>query len=264
MRRTDTLDEVTLDVLSLGAVRTPTAWVRPGHIGYVGPDLGTIPHAPSVAMLSVGLDAPLLLHTAHGPVRTRSCFAPARTTQRIVANEGWILALFIDPAGAPATMIADEMTRAMGTFGLGHRRERELVELCGGVVDPDLVYARAVAGRRPVADPRIAEVAAAIRAEPENVLRADRIAADLGLSTGHFLRLFGAHCGTTFRGYQRWNRMISVVRGAVGGHDLTRLAVDAGFATPSHFSETFRDMIGIPATTVLRAGIRFDLGASAS
>lgn len=253
---------MTFGAVSLGAVRTPTAWVRPGHIGYVGPDLGPVAHTPSVAMLSVGLDAPLLLHSAHGPVLARSCFAPARTTQRIVASEGWILVLFVDPAGAPATMIADEMTGAMSAFGLGHRRERELVELCRGpVVDPDLVYARAVAGRRPVADPRIAEVAAAIRAEPEQVLRADLIAANLGLSTSHFLRLFGAHCGTTFRGYQRWNRMISVVRGAIGGHDLTRSAIDAGFATPSHFSETFRGMIGLPATTVLRAGIRFDVGA---
>lgn len=33
-----------------------------------------------------------------------------------------------------------------------------------------------------------------------------------------------------------------------------------GFATPSHFSETFRDMIGLSATDMLRAGIRFDLG----
>ncbi|MGW6422645.1 helix-turn-helix domain-containing protein [Nocardia sp. NPDC055053] len=241
--------------------RTPTAWVRPGHIGYVGPDLGVDPHAPSVAMLTVGLDGPLVLHTPHGPVRTSSSFAPARTAHRIVATEGWILALFVDPAGAPATLISDEMTAAAGAFGLRHRREGELVELCrAAVVDPDRVYARAVAGASPVTDPRIAKLAAAIRDEPANALRADHIAADMGLSTGHFLHLFARHCGTTFRGYQRWNRMISAVSSAVAGHDLTRSALDAGFATPSHFSESFRDMIGLSATTMLRAGIRFDLG----
>lgn len=69
-----------------------------------------------------------------------------------------------------------------------------------------------------------------------------------------------ASYGTTCRGYQRWSRIIRTVRSAVAGHDLTRAAIDAGFATPSHFSENFRDMIGLSATEMLRAGIRFDLG----
>lgn len=239
------------------------AWARPGHVGYIGPDLGVDPHSPSVAMLSVGLDAPLVLHTAQGPIRTGSSFAPARTTQRIVATQGWILALFVDPMGAPATAIADEMSSAAGPFGLAHRRERELVELCRcPIVDPDHIYARAITGPAPVTDPRIGQVAATIRSDPARSFRADHIAANLGLSTTYFLRLFAQQCGTTFRGYQRWNRMIHTVRGAAAGHDLTRSALDAGFATPSHFSETFRDMIGLSATRMLRAGIRFDLGTS--
>lgn len=246
-----------------GSPRTPVAWMRPGHIGYVGPDLGVAPHAPSVAMLSVGLTAPLVLHTTtHGQIRTGSSFAPARTTQRAVATEGWILTLFVDPAGAPATAIADEMTATAGPFGLAHRQERQLVELChSDDVDPERIYATAVAGPAPVIDPRIEQVAAAIRSDPARTFRADHIAANLGLSTTHFLRLFTQQCGTTFRGYQRWNRLIQTIRDTVAGHDLTRSAMDAGFATPSHFSETFRDMIGLPATTMLRAGIRFDLGS---
>lgn len=238
--------------------------MRPSHVGYIGPDLGVDPHSPSVAMLSVGLDGPLVLQSAgKGQIRTRSSFAPARTTQRIVATEGWILTLFVDPAGLPATAIADEMTSTDGPFGLNHRRERDLVELCRGEgVDPDRIYARAIAGPAPVADPRIAQVAATIRSDPSRTFRADRIAANLGLSTTHFLRRFTQQYGTTFRGYQRWNRIIHTVRGAVAGQDLTRSAIDAGFATPSHFSETFRDMIGLSATTILRAGIRFDLGTS--
>ncbi|AHH18238.1 putative transcriptional regulator [Nocardia nova SH22a] len=242
------------------------AWVRPGHVGYVGPDLGVEPHSPAVAMLSVGLHGPLLVHTgAHGRIRTGSSFAPARTTQRLVAIEGWILALFVEPAGAPATAIADEMTSSAGLFGLGHRRERELVELClAESVDPDRIYARAVAGPTPATDPRIEEVATTIRDHPDRIFRADRIAANMGLSTTHFLRLFSQQYGTTFRGYQRWSRIIRTVRSAVAGHDLTRAAIDAGFATPSHFSETFRDMIGLSATDMLRAGIRFDLGTTSA
>ncbi|MEU0539436.1 AraC family transcriptional regulator [Nocardia sp. NPDC005978] len=234
--------------------------MRPGHIGYVGPDLGVDRHAPAVAMLSVGLDAPLELHTgAHGVIRTRSSFAPARTPHRIVATAGWILALFVEPAGIPA--IADEMNRTAGPFGLHHRRERELIRLCAAErPDPDRIYRLAITGEARPADPRIEAVANAIRAHPARTFRADRVAAGLGLSTTHFLRLFAEQYGTTFRGYQRWVRMSRTIRDAITGTDLTRSAIDAGFATPSHFSETFRDLIGLPATTMLRAGIRFDLG----
>ncbi|MGV9412618.1 helix-turn-helix transcriptional regulator [Nocardia sp. NPDC003693] len=244
------------------AARTPTAWMRPGHIGYIGPDLGVDPHAPAVAMLSIGLDAPLELHTgAQGVIHTRSSFAPARTPHRIVATAGWILALFVEPAGIPAGAIADEMTGAAGPFGLSHRRERELIRLCAAERPvPEHIYALAIAGAPTPADPRIEVVAAAIRADPARTFRADRVAAELGLSTTHFLRLFAEQYGTSFRGYQRWNRMARAVRGAITGADLTRSAIDAGFATPSHFSETFRDLIGLSATTMLRAGIRFDLG----
>ncbi|WP_280438574.1 helix-turn-helix domain-containing protein [Nocardia cyriacigeorgica] len=47
-------------------------------------------------------------------------------------------------------------------------------------------------------------------------------------------------------------------RGGGGGtaapHDLTRAAVDAGFASPSHFSDVFRAMFGLTPTAFLGVG----------
>lgn len=237
-------------------------WLRPGHVGYIGPELGVDLHSVSVAVLSVGLNGPFVLETAaHGQIRTRSSFAPARASHRVVAPERWILLLFVDPAGTPATGIAGEMTATAGPYGLTHRREQELVELCrGDDVDPDRIFAQAIAGPVPVADPRIEWAAAAIRRNPNQTFRAETIAANLGLSTTHFLRLFAQRSGTTFRGYQRWTRVVHALRDAATGRDLTRSATDAGFATPSHFSETFHHMFGLSATALLRSGIRFDLG----
>lgn len=247
-----------------GPAISPMVWLRPGHVGYIGPELGVDPHSVSVAVLSVGLDGPFVLETAaHGEIRTGSSFAPARTVHRVVAPGKWILLLFVDPAGAPATAIAEEMTATAGPYGLGHRREQELVELCReDDVDPDRIFTRAVAGPAPVADPRIEWVAATIRRDPNRMFRAETIAANLGLSTSHFLRVFVQQYGTTFRGYQRWARVIHALRDTAAGRDLTRSATDAGFATPSHFSETFHGMFGLSATALLRSGIRFDLGTS--
>lgn len=236
--------------------------MRPGHIGYIGPELGVDPHSPSVAVLSVGVEQPFVLETAaHGDIHTSSAFSPARAVHRVVSPEARILLLFIDPAGAPAAGVAQEMTATAGPYGLSHRHERELIELCGrDLIEPDRIFARATAGSAQFADPRIDRVAAAIRHDPNRTFRAETIAANLGLSTTHFLRLFTQQSGTTFRGYQRWTRVIQTMRDAANGHDLTRSATDAGFATPSHFSETFHHMFGLSATAVLRTGLRFDFG----
>lgn len=71
--------------------------------------------------------------------------------------------------------------------------------------------------------------------------------------------MFAHHTGTTFRRYQQWSRVLHVVRGISAGHDLTRCAADAGFASPSHLSDSFRQNLGTTATTVFGSRIRFEL-----
>ncbi|MFC4373675.1 helix-turn-helix domain-containing protein [Nocardia halotolerans] len=248
-----------------GPPRSPLVWIRPGHAGYIGPEIGVDPHSTSVAVFCAGLDGPFVLETAtHGELRTGSALAPARAVHRVNAPEAWILLLFVDIAGSPATAIAAEMTSTVGPYRLGHRREAELVELCrAGEVSPERIFAAAAPGRTQLIDPRIESVAHAIRRNPQRTFRADTVAARLDLSTSHFLRLFAQQCGTTFRRYQQWSRVMHAIRAVADGHDLTRCAIDAGFATPSHFSETVHRMFGTSLTRILRAGVRFDLGTSA-
>lgn len=244
-----------------GLARSPLVWIRPGHAGYLGHELGVDPHSTSVAVLSVGLTGPFVLETAtHGEIRARSALAPARAVHRVNSRDDPILLMFVDIIDSPAAAIAAEMTSTVGPFGLGHRRERELIELCTSAeVDPDAIFGLLVTGRTHPVDPRIAAVAASIRRNPGQTFRAEVVAARLDLSTSHFLRLFAQQCGTTFRRYQQWARMVHALRGIADGHDLTRCAVDAGFATPSHFSETVHRMFGAPVSRLLRHDVRFDV-----
>jgi AraC-like DNA-binding protein len=234
---------------------SPVAWIRPGQAGYIGPDLGVDLHSASVGVLTVGLDAPFVVETPeHGAIRTRSVYAPARAQHRVIAPEGRILLLFTENGMASA------MRQRIGPYGLGHRLERELIAACRHDADPSVL--RYLGGIGPGAsDRRISRVVDEIRDDPARILRAEHSAQDLGMSTPYFLRMFARHTGTTFRRYQQWNRLLEAARGIAAGHALTRCAADAGFASPSHLSDTFHETLGTTATAVLGSRVRFELDA---
>jgi AraC-like DNA-binding protein len=236
------------------ASSAPVAWIRAGQAGYIGPDLGVDLHSASVGVLTIGLDAPLVVETgAHGTLVTRSVYAPARAAHRVVASEGRILLLFSDSDG-PAAAMRD----FAGPYGLGHRAERELIAACRDDPEPDLL--RALAGPVPLGgDPRVRRVVGWMREDPAKVLHAEQSAYRVGLSTPHFLRLFARHTGTTFRRYQQWNRLLEAARGIAVGHSLTRCAADAGFASPSHLSDTFHETLGTTASAVLGSRVQFEV-----
>ncbi|MGW6447508.1 helix-turn-helix domain-containing protein [Lentzea sp. NPDC055074] len=100
-----------------------------------------------------------------------------------------------------------------------------------------------------LADDRVRAALGLLRAHP--CLSAPQVAAELSLSTSRFLHLFSAHAGTSFRRYRLWARMLRVAAATSEGADLTRASAEAGFASPSHFSDAFHDMFGLTASTLL-------------
>jgi AraC-like DNA-binding protein len=82
-------------------------------------------------------------------------------------------------------------------------------------------------------------------------LSAERLAAEIGLSVSTFLRLFRAETGTTFRRYRLWTRMLRVATLLERWPDLSTAAVEAGFASPSHFSSAFHAMFGLRPSRLL-------------
>jgi AraC-like DNA-binding protein len=105
-----------------------------------------------------------------------------------------------------------------------------------------------------LADDRIRTALGILQAHP--CLSAPQVAAELSLSTSRFLHLFSAQAGTSFRRYRLWARMLRVAAATARGTDLTRASVEAGFASPSHFSDSFRDMFGLTASTLLAKNVR--------
>jgi AraC-like DNA-binding protein len=237
--------------------KPPAVWVSYGHAIYLGPSLGLAPHSAAVDCLALGVETGFIVRSPefedHG---VRSVLVPARSRHQILSAEGLMMFAYFDPGGARARECRRRMAGAEHGFGFNHDAETELIRLCC-IQSPDPVKVLDCAAQRVVGaiDPRIAAAIDMIRTEPARSDPAAEIARKVGLSRSYFLRLFTAQTGTSFRRYRMWARMLYVVQQISHGYDLTGAAIEAGFASPSHFSDTFNDMFGLTASKLLNTGV---------
>jgi methylphosphotriester-DNA--protein-cysteine methyltransferase len=246
----------------------PTLWVTLGQATYLGPSIRHGRHSGAVDCLAVGVDAPFVLETtAASSEPRRLAYIPARTPNRLLAA-GWMLFIYLDPASPSARTVRarfDAHRDAVSDDSPGE-------DLVTGYLqqtrtpDPGRVLCLLTeadprtSGTRPDAatpprprpvDPRIRDAMAFLRSRPSTSTSAAQVASAVGLSTSRFLHLFSEHAGTSFRRYRLWSRMLSVGQSVAAGHTLTRAASDAGFASPSHFSDAFRNLFGLSAIELL-------------
>jgi transcriptional regulator GlxA family with amidase domain len=168
-----------------------------------------------------------------------------------------VLFYYLDPRSVAAAHLRAAMSEPTAPVAARHRDEETLIAHLNqsGLPDPRELR-RIIVGEqaRAVIDERIRAVLNTIVDQPAGRLAAADLAADLGISTSRFLHLFSANAGTSFRRYRLWARLLSVAGAVADGVDLTRAAVDAGFASASHFSDTFRTLFGLTATELLAKG----------
>lgn len=241
--------------------RTATLWLGTGYACYLGASLRLDAHSGSVQCLAVGVDAPFTLRTAELGERTvRSALIPPRRVHRVLAHGERMLFCYFDPGSPRARGTLARMASIEHGIGFAHDAESELIASAESA-DPDPMRILDCAGGRVSApiDARIVEAIATLRANPGSTVDAGELAAAVHLSTSRFLHLFSAHAGTSFRRYRLWVRMVHVGAAVSKGRDLTTASADAGFASPSHFSDAFHTMCGLTATALLASGARIVL-----
>ena len=235
----------------------PAIWVSCGHAVYLGPSLELAPHSTGVDCLALGIDTSFILRRPDCEDHpTRSVLVPARSMHQIVSVEGLMMFAYFDPSSACARECRQRMESAESGFGFDHRAEADLIRLCRNrSPDPVRLLDCAAGSQVGAIHPRIAAAIETIRAQPGRSEAAVEIARRAALSRSYFLRLFAAQTGTSLRRYRLWARMLHVMQRVSDGHDLTGAAIEAGFASPSHFSDAFNRMFGLSATTLLATGI---------
>lgn len=238
----------------------PTVWIWPGYAAYWGPSLQLGTHSGSVHCFALGLDAPFQLHSAGTPARlARSALIPARRPHRLTAGDGRMVFFYVDPSSAGSGHLRDRMLDQAAAIAYDHRDESEMIADWASEPPPDPAALRQrVLGPEEASpmDERIRQALQIMGSRPGEQLSADALAAEVGLSASRFLHLFSAHAGTSFRRYRLWLRMRHAASALSQGADLTLAATEAGFASPSHFSDAFRAMFGLTATELLAGRTR--------
>jgi AraC-like DNA-binding protein len=208
-----------------------------------------------VACLALGLDGTFRIEVAGRKVDgLRSALIPPRVPNKITADGQAMAFCYLDPATASADACRAQM-KDDDPIATDHQIEDILLDLAVHGRAGELIQA-ATARRIPdPTDPRIVTATRTLHSPGGIETPAETLATQAGVSLSRFLHLFVAQTGTGIRCYRRWARMILVAEVIAKGGDLTRAAADAGFATPSHFSSSFRRMFGLTPTRLMGNGI---------
>lgn len=242
-------------VAALPETGCPALWLWPGQAVYAGPSLDLGQHSGSVACLAVGVDD---VFTVDGLAVRTALIAP-RFRHHLVAHGERMVFCYLDVASTREQACRSRMAHGTGPVRHGHVEEAGLVS-AGARLDTGTVpHWLDLAG--PVSPASVdGRIAAAIRhLAGHPTVSAAELAAGAGLSVSRFLHLFREHTGTSFRRYRLWARMYRVGRTIACRGDLTAAAADAGFASPSHFSDAFHMMFGLRPSALLATGITIHL-----
>jgi len=235
----------------------PSVWLWPGQALYAGPSLNLAPHSGSVWCLAVGIDGPLTVATADGANRTaRSVLIPPRLTHQLTCHGAGLVSCYLEPTSERADAGRNKFDDWQEGVGVRHVDEERLQFTPS---DDEsalhwLALATPAAHRR--IDPRIAAAARTIRDDPTATISSRELAAAAGLSESRFLHVFRDELGTSVRRYRLWVRLTHAGAAIAAGDNLTTAAMKAGFASPSHLADRFKQTFGLSASQLLGTGLK--------
>lgn len=245
------------------------AYVGQGWLLYCGPLQHLETHRYGAAVLHVGVYRPFRLRLADGEWRECQCaVVPPGVPHALDLAGGVHGKLFVErdsPHGAGFRR------RFPWRDGVARRfRDADTVELFRWVfeADPDR---RAVESRLDGwlggmadgaggFDARIRTVIQVMAREPDRNFSQEALAGLIGLSPSRFLHLFRESTGVPYRRFRQWRRLLAAIGHLHAGDNLTRAALEAGFADAAHFSHCFRDAFGVNPAPVFRRIERFEVG----
>ena len=145
---------------------------------------------------------------------------------------------------APATQARYALALATVERGDAFDAEEAALELARSALgDSDPI--RSTPARRRRAATIVRRVRELLAADPATVRSVDELAAAANVSSYHLMRIFRRETGTTLRAYRAQLRLaLALHRLQSGEADLSALAIELGFASHAHLTDTFARLLG--------------------
>lgn len=116
----------------------------------------------------------------------------------------------------------------------------------------EMVEATGPVGELLPIDSRVSQSIEAIRSSREEGVSVREIAADVELSESRFSHLFTENVRIPVRRYLLWLRLRDAMHLLAQGRSLTETAHEAGFSDSAHLTRTFRGMLGIAPSALIK------------
>lgn len=236
-----------------------------GRAVYCGPLQHLEAHVYGAPVLHVGIYKPFKMMLGDGVWRSyRIAVVPPGLRHALDVAGGVHGKLFMDVESPSASAFRRRFPYRKGV--VGRFRDPEIVELFHWIFEENPrqpeVEARLdrllPAGHGATVDPRIAQILALIRNEPDRNYSQGELGEALGLSPSRVLHLFSSEIGVPYRRYRMWKRLWLATELLHANDNMTMAAMECGFADASHYSHAFRDTFGVNPAPVFRKIERFE------
>lgn len=243
---------------------------------YLGPAFNLSAHRNAVGVIALGLDAPF--GVAEPPAASsgryrmcRSVIIPPNTLHHFADTRGLMAFIYVDALSRDLRHLGETAATRLTHAAFDLADEAALIETLQGLASGaiDWPTARAVLERillgpdhTPV-DRRVASALSLLHGSPDDRPSLPALASRAGLSESRLRHLFKATTGVPLRRYRIWVAMRMALQALSRGASITTAALDAGFASSSHFSTAFREMFGMEPSRLTRGDLVLEGARSA-
>lgn len=223
---------------------------------YLGPVSQQTLHAHVAAQIAVGLSEAVTVQTAaFQEICGRAVLIPPLTRHRVVPVASLVLLIYADPRGRLGRMFrlrAAENIAAVPAFGAALLASWNRANGLPG--EQEILAALNKAFPHAATQELDDRVQRALKALEEQRGRGiESIAgAHAGLSAGRLRELAQKELGTSLAHFSLWRKLQHSLRSATSGESLADAAYAGGFADQAHMARTFRKMLGLTLTDLIR------------
>lgn len=225
----------------------------------------SIIQAASSLVVGIESDIELRLKGRKEPIITRVALLPAGVEFGAETGENKVVSLYLDPVGRDFALLRHIMKNCTGGIFHDSTQDDLLVDtfrlIYASTPPPSDTY-RLLQEHvfpqperfhfRHEVDPRIWQAINFMKMNALDNIGSEVLAEHVGMSDAQLRRVFKSTTGIPLRRYRRWHRLFITATLMASGRTLTDAALAAGFSDSSHFNHTFREMLGVKPSSILR------------